>query len=132
MTNDDMMRGGGSKDEKRNLAQAFDDDFFGWGGEERGGTNQKNHPVCLVLCTKGKNINTQSGPRLQRAFNYSQEPNLRCFVAGPVLSRVTLTRGGGSQKVTNDDEGEGGVTIPPKIDDVIYEQPLKRAFFSTN
>ena len=32
---------------------------------------------------------------------------------------------GGSQKVTNDDEGEGGgVTIPPKIDDVIYEQPL--------
>ena len=96
----------------------------GGGGEQRGGTNQKNHPVCLVLCTKGKNINTQSGPRLQRAFNYSQEPNLRCFVAGPVLSRVTLTRGGGSQKVTNDDEGEGGVTIPPKIDDVIYEQPL--------
>ena len=32
--------------------------------------------------------------------------------------------GGGSQKVTNDDEGEGGVTIPPKSDDVIYEQPL--------
>ena len=31
---------------------------------------------------------------------------------------------GGSQKVTNDDEGEGGVTIPPKNDDVIYEQPL--------
>ena len=30
----------------------------------------------------------------------------------------------GSQKVTNDDEGERGVTIPPKIDDVIYEQPL--------
>ena len=34
-------------------------------------------------------------------------------------------KGGGSQKVTNDDEREGGgVTIPPKIDDVIYEQPL--------
>ena len=31
--------------------------------------------------------------------------------------------GGGSQKVTNDDEGEG-VSIPPKNDDVIYEQPL--------
>ena len=31
---------------------------------------------------------------------------------------------GGSQKVTNDDKGEGGVTIPPKNDDVIYEQPL--------
>ena len=35
---------------------------------------------------------------------------------------------GGSQKVANDDEGEGGVTIPPKIDDVIYEQPLKNNF----
>ena len=34
--------------------------------------------------------------------------------------------GGGSQKVMNDDEGEGreGVTMPHKIDDVIYEQPL--------
>ena len=33
--------------------------------------------------------------------------------------------GGGSQKVTNDDEGGGeGVSIPPKNDDVIYEQPL--------
>ena len=32
---------------------------------------------------------------------------------------------GGSQKVTNDDKGEGGgVLIPPKSDDVIYEQPL--------
>ena len=36
-----------------------------------------------------------------------------------VLSRVTRAMRGGSQKVTNDDEGEGGgVTIPPKIDDV--------------
>ena len=37
-------------------------------------------------------------------------------------------KGGSSQKVTNDDEKEGGVTIPPKIDDVIYEQPLIVAF----
>ena len=29
-----------------------------------------------------------------------------------------------SQKVTNDDEGEGGITIPPKNDEVIYEHPL--------
>ena len=41
-----------------------------------------------------------------------------------VLSRVKLAMRGGSQKVTNDDEGEGGVKIPPKNDDVIYEQPL--------
>ena len=31
---------------------------------------------------------------------------------------------GGRQKLTSDDEEEGGVTIPPKIDDVNYEQPL--------
>ena len=42
------------------------------------------------------------------------------------MSRVTRAMRGGSRKVTNDDEGEGGVTIPPKYDDVIYEQPLKR------
>ena len=33
---------------------------------------------------------------------------------------------GGSQKVTNDDEGGEGVSIPPKNDDVIYEQPLNQ------
>ena len=99
MTNDDMMRGGGQKMKKETLLKLSMMIFLGGGGgEQRGGTNQKNHPVCLVLCTKGKNINTQSGPRLQRAFNYSQEPNLRCFVAGPVLSRVTLTRGGVAKK----------------------------------
>ena len=37
---------------------------------------------------------------------------------------------GGSHKVTSDDEGEG-VTIPPKNDDVIYEQPLIRYFYNT-
>ena len=37
---------------------------------------------------------------------------------------------GGSQKVTNDDEGGEGVSIPPKNDDVIYEQPLSvKTFF---
>ena len=40
------------------------------------------------------------------------------------LSGVTRAMRGGSQKVTNDDEGKGGVTIHPKNDDVIYEQPL--------
>ena len=39
---------------------------------------------------------------------------------------VSYTRDeGGSQKVTNDDEGEGEVTIPPKNYDIIYEQPLR-------
>ena len=69
-----------------------------------GGTDEKNHPVRLVLCTKRKNIGTQSGPRLQKAFNYGQEPNIRELHA----------RGGGSQKGTNDDEGEGGGSDTPQ------------------
>ena len=60
-----------------------------------------------------------------KGLHYGQEPNIRCFDAKFVLSRDTCAVRGGSQKVTNDDEGERGVTIPPKIDDVIYEQPLK-------
>ena len=36
---------------------------------------------------------------------------------------------GGSQKVTSDDEGEG-VKIPPKNDDVIYEQPINKRIFA--
>ena len=54
------------------------------------------------------------------------------------VASYTRDEGGGSQKVTNDDEGEGGVKIPPKNDDVIYEQPLiepsvsKKRFLSTN
>ena len=43
------------------------------------------------------------------------------------VASYTRDEGGGSQKVTNDDEGEGGVTIPPKNDDVIYEQSLRFA-----
>ena len=89
-----------------------------------GGSNKKNHPVYLVLRTKRKNSDTHRGHRLRRAFDYGQEPNIRCFVPKAGLSRVTRAMRGGSQKVTNDDEGEGGVTIPHKIDDVIYEQPL--------
>ena len=40
------------------------------------------------------------------------------------MSRVTRAMRGGSQKVTNDG---GGVTIPPKNDDIIYiyKQPQK-------
>ena len=40
------------------------------------------------------------------------------------VASYTRDEGGGSQKVTNDDEGEGGGHDTPKIDDVIYEQPL--------
>ena len=64
-------------------------------------------------------------PGCEENLSYGQESNIRCFVAKSVMSRVTHVMRGGSQKVTNDDEGEGGVTIPPKNDDVIYEQPLR-------
>ena len=33
--------------------------------------------------------------------------------------------GGVSQKVTKDDEGGGGVWKPPKLADIICEQPLR-------
>ena len=33
--------------------------------------------------------------------------------------------------MTNDDEGEGGVKIPPKNDDIIYEQPLTKVLVLT-
>ena len=38
-----------------------------------------------------------------------------------LMNDVIAQREGGSQKMTNDDEGEGGVTMP-HIDNVIYEQ----------
>ena len=60
-------------------------------------------------------------------MNCGQKSNIRCFVAKSVMSRVTRAMRGGSQKVTNDDKG---VTIPPKNDDVIYEQPPKKRFLT--
>ena len=68
--------------------------------------------------TKRRNSDTQGNwtgcPQLQRAFNYGHEPNIRCFVAKSGLSRVTRTWGGGSQKMTSDDEGEGGGQDTPQ------------------
>ena len=58
--------------------------------------------------TKKRNSDTQGCPQMQKAFKYGQEFNIRCFVAKWAMSRATHTRGGGSQKVTSDDEGEGG------------------------
>ena len=49
------------------------------------------------------------------AFNYGKESNIHCFVAKSVMSRVTRAMRGGSQKVGNDDEGEGGSRYPPKM-----------------
>ena len=54
-------------------------------------------------------------PGCEGSSNYGQESNIRCFVAKSVMSRVTLAMRGGSQKVTNDDEGErGGQDTPQK------------------
>ena len=45
-----------------------------------------------------------------------------------VLSRINSPhnlRGGRAAERLHDDKGEGGVWLPPKNDDVIYEQPLR-------
>ena len=53
------------------------------------------------------------------------QPTLFCRESRFVASYTRDEGGGGSQKVTNDDEGEGGGSrYLTKIDDVIYEQPL--------
>ena len=41
-----------------------------------------------------------------------KSPTIRCFVAKSVMSRTMRE---GSQKMTNDDEGEGGSRYPPKM-----------------
>ena len=56
-------------------------------------------------------------PGCEGPSNYGQESNMYVYA---VLSRNQLCRelrarsGGGSQKVTNDDEGEGGHDTPQK------------------
>ena len=58
-------------------------------------------------------------------FHYGQEPNIRCFVAKAGLSRVTRAMRGGSQKVTNDDKGQGGgARYPPKLMTSFMNSPL--------
>ena len=62
---------------------------------------------------------------LWKVINYGQKPNIRCFVAKSVLSRaLRAMRDGGVAKKWRWMTRGRGVTIPPKIDDVIYEQPL--------
>ena len=55
---------------------------------------------------------------------------VRSFVADQIFSQFTRTKGGGVAERWHDDKGEGGgVWLPPKIDDFIYEQPLNMAIF---
>ena len=97
MTNDDMMTKGGGKIWQRYLTLAL----------------SHLYPHCKTVnmfgFTKRKNGDIHGGwtggSRLWRAFNCGQKSNIRCFVAKSIMSRVTLAMGGGSQKVTNDDEG---------------------------
>ena len=87
---------------------------------------EKNHPVCLVLWFQKK---LTSGPRLQRAFNYGQETNIRCFSRRQYWCELHAPGGVVAKKRQMMKRGRGGVTIPPKIDDVIYEQALTQCFF---
>ena len=78
--------------------------------------------------TKRKNSYIQGGwtggSRLWRAFNYGQGSNIRWFVAKSVRSRVTRALRGVAKTWQMMMRGRG-VTIPPKNDDVIYEEPLR-------
>ena len=55
-------------------------------------------------------------------------PGERCFVANQFFSPFTRTQGGGIPERWHDDKRGEGVWIPPKSDDVIYEQPLRLVF----
>ena len=84
------------------------------------------YPRCKTLnmfgFTKGKNSDIQCG--WTGGSNYGQESDIRCFVAKSVMSRVTRVMRGGSQKVTNDDEGEGGSRYPPNMMTSFMNSPL--------
>ena len=68
--------------------------------------------------TKRRNSDTLGDwygcPQLQRAFNYGEPLNIRCFVAKWALSRVTRTWGGGVAKKWRGGGG-GGSGYPPKM-----------------
>ena len=62
-------------------------------------------------------------PGCEENFSYGQESNIRYIVAKSVMSRVTRAMRGGSQKVTNDDKGEGGSRYPPKMMTLFMNSP---------
>ena len=97
------------------------------------------YPHCKTVnmfgFTNRKNSDIQGGwiggSRLWRDFNCGQKSNIRCFVAKSIMSRVTRAmREGEAKKWRMMTRGRGGVTIPPKNNDVIYEQPLIVVSFS--
>ena len=66
-------------------------------------------------------------PGCEGPSNVVKSPTYAVLLRNQLCRELRVRWGEGSQKVTNDDEGEGRggrVRIPPKIDDVIYEQPL--------
>ena len=108
MTNDDMMTGGGGvKRGKRKLCLSFQWWFFGGGGD--GVPTRKNHPVCLVLWFQKK---LTSGPRLQRAFNYGQETNIRCFSRRQYWCELHAPGGVVAKKRQMMTRGRGGHDTP--------------------
>ena len=102
------------KDDKRYLALAFTDLFqpsiiCGWGVLTK-------KTVFLVWCTKRKNGNTQSGPKLWRAFKYGKETQHMLFCR-EISFVVSYACRRGSQKVMNDDKGGSQI--------VTHNTPLK-------
>ena len=70
---------------------------------------EKNHPVCLVLWFQMK---LTSGPRLQRAFNYGQETNIRCFSRRQYWCELHAPGGVVAKKRQMMTRGRGGHDTP--------------------
>ena len=72
--------------------------------------------------TKGRNCDTQgswTAAKSRQLWSGAQHTPFCRKIS--FVANYAHMGGGGSQKVTSDDEGEGGVTIPPKNDAIIYE-----------
>ena len=83
--------------------------------------------ICLVTTKEGIVTLRLAGLAVPGCEGFStmiRKPTYAVLSQNHFCRELRALGRGGSRKVTNDDEGEGGFTIPPKNDDVIYEQPL--------
>ena len=108
------------------FVQAFNDVF--WWGEEVPTKKITLYIWCYV--PKEIILALRVVPGCERPSTMVRNPTYGVLSQRQYCRELHAQGGGGSQKVTNDDEREGGLTIPPKIDDVIYEQPLTDLFLS--
>ena len=74
--------------------------------------------MCLVTTKEGKVTLRVAGlafPGCKGLLTMVRSPTFAVLSRNQFCPELCAHRRGGSQKVTSDDEGEGGVTIPPKM-----------------